>query len=121
MSDNFLLELSTAAIDPERFTVDGESYDLLGINHLSDKDEIAVTAMFSRYDRLSKALEEAPNQRKAEDVARVMRQKRLELLGRMTTCPVDVLGKLPLKSQIALMEAIGEEMDDKESGDGDSD
>jgi len=115
MSDrNVLLELSTAVVEPDVFTVDGEEYQLLGLNHLSDQDEVTVMAMYARYAKMADVLTEAPNQKKAEEVAKVMRKQRLGLLAKMTTCPVDILGKLPIKSQIALMNAIGEEMEEKD-------
>lgn len=114
MSDDktFLLELSTAVVETVKFTVDGTEYELYGLNHLAEADEVRVMALFSRFDRAQEALKEAANQKKAEDLARALRGLRLKLLSTMTSCPESVLGNLPLKGQIALMEAVAKEFED---------
>ena len=110
MSDRSpILALSTRVVEPRRFTVDDEPYDLLSLEHLGKDDEAEVMAMFARYQRLALRLRVVNSESKGREAARRMRELRERLLTKMTTMPLDVASKLPLSQQVVLLEAAEQE------------
>lgn len=106
-----LMQLTTTVAPAKTFTVDEAVYELLGMDHLSAKGEASVMAAFSRYGNMAERLEKTTDQAKAEKVALDMRNVRLEILAQMTTCPVDVLGQIPMSGQVQMMQALQTEME----------
>jgi len=117
MSEGFSLALTTAIKPPKKFTVDGEEFDLLGIDHLSAETEAEVMALFARYALLTADLENASNVMKGKEIAERMKTTRLAVLTKLTTMPKDTAAKLPLSQAVRLMEAIETEVEPGDDGD----
>jgi len=117
---DYVRELSTKVEPASKFTVDGEEYELHTFEHLSPEEEAEVTALFARHAKLSELLNEAPNVKKGKEIASRLRGSRIALLSKLTTCPEDVIEKLPMSGQAQLFEAVQEEVGDAtdESSDG---
>lgn len=113
---NRLLEISTSVVEADTFTVDDVQYELKGLVHLSPAEEVKVSAMFARYSNLNGQMGAAGTQAKAEALARQVRGVRLDLLAAMTTCPLEVIKRIPFPAQIALMEAVGEQFEAADNG-----
>ena len=111
MSEGFSLALTTAIKPTKKFTVDGEEFDLLGVDHLSPEVEAEVMALFARYGLLTSDLESTSNVMKGKEIADRMRSTRLALLAKLTTMPKDTAAKLPLSQAVKLMEAIESEVE----------
>ena len=128
MTTDPILELSTEIKPASTFTVDGVSYDLLGLAHLSAVDEADVTAQLSRFEQIGNRLDRATSDEQAKKLATELRKRRIRLIARMTTVPEDVAEKLPLEAQIKLFTAVRRELagqspaeidDDSDGGDDD--
>jgi hypothetical protein len=104
-----LFEISTEAAEPVPFAVDGELYHIHGFEFMSKAEEARTTALFSRYDRLSRRLEEAKSREDAERIAGAMYDLRMELLTTLTDLPREVAEKLPMSGQTKLMREISRE------------
>lgn len=121
MSDH-ILELTTEVEPAKTFLVDEEEYKLLGLEHLSDEDESKATAAFTRFQQIAMQLSRTKNDRQAQQLAKQLRTRRLELITMLTTIPKDVADKLPLSAQIQLFKAVqdetGEELEDDGGFDG---
>jgi len=115
---NHLLDISTQVVEADTFTVDDVQYELKGLVHLSPAEEVKVSAMFARFNSLSEQMASAGTQAKAESFARQVRDKRHELLAAMTTCPLDLIKRIPLPAQIGLMDAVGEQFEAADNGKG---
>jgi hypothetical protein len=116
MSDP-ILSLSTQLDPPETFEVDGESFDLLGLKHLSDEQEAKAQGLFARFQNISGQLEHSANDQVAQRLSKDLRKRRLDLIALMTTVPRDLVEKLPLPAQVKLFKAI---MEDFTGGDEDA-
>ena len=115
MSDP-ILSLTTQLEPPSTFEVDGETYELLGLKHLSDEQEAHATALFSRFGQISYKMETAPTDKEAERFSKDLRKRRLDLIALLTTMPRDKVETLPLPAQIELFRAVRQETG---GGDGD--
>jgi len=104
-----ILELSTTVEPAKTFTVDDESYELLGFEHLSPEDEAKATGAFTRFGQLARRLDSASNDSQAATIAKQLRTRRVDLIAMLTTIPRDVAEKLPLSAQIQLFRAVREE------------
>ena len=116
MSDP-ILSLSTQLDPPDTFEVDGESFNLLGLKHLSDEQEAEAQGLFARFQNISGQLETAANDQVAKRLSKDLRKRRLDLIALMTTVPRDLVEKLPLPAQVKLFKAI---MEDFIAGDEDA-
>jgi hypothetical protein len=117
-----VLELSTEVLPAEKLLVDGTEYDLYTFDHLSAEDEAVVTAIFSRFQSIYRALNRTNDQRKREKQAALLRTTREELIDKMTSIPKDEIKSLPVSAQGKLLNAIRENIsedaddDDLEEG-----
>lgn len=109
------LSLSTTIKEPRKFTVDGEPFQLLGLDHLSKDSETEALALFSRHQQLVMELATAGRLDKGKAIAERVKKVRLMILCKLTDMPKDVAEKLPLGEQVKLLEALMEEI----SGDDD--
>lgn len=114
-----MLTLSTRVVPARKFTVDGEEYEILGLDHLSREDEALVTARFSKYSQTAGNLSIEENLTKGTELALSLRKQRTAILTQLTTLPKDVADKLPTRPAIALIEAIQKEMEGEGTGDED--
>lgn len=117
MTSSSILSLSTQVEKPKTFTVDDIEYDLLGLAHLSATDEAEVTAFLSRFEQAGTKLDRAKSDSDAVRFAQDLRKRRIGLITKMTTIPVEIAEKLPLAEQIKLFAAVRDEL----SGDADVD
>jgi hypothetical protein len=111
MSTEFSFALKTALKPTKKFTVDGEPYDMLGVDHLSTDEEAETVALFARYGVLQAELEMEKNTSKGKAIALQMKATRITLLSKLTTVPKDVAALLPLTQQVKLLEAIQSEVE----------
>lgn len=102
----FALSLSTTLSPATKIQVDGEPFELLGVDHLSPNDEARVMALFARLGVLTAELELTSNVTKGEELAKRVKETRLNILAKLTTVPKDALAKLPLLEQVRLLGAI---------------
>lgn len=102
----FEISLSTALSPAKKFQLDGDPYDLLGIDHLSPNDEARVMALFARLGVLTAELELTSNVNRGEELAKRVKETRLNILAKLTSAPKDSLEKLPLGEQVRLLGAI---------------
>lgn len=100
------LSLSTVIKEPKKFTVDGEPYEILGIDHLSKDAETEALALFSRHQLLVQELSLADRLDRGKAIAERVKKVRLMILCKLTTMPKDVAEKLPLGEQVKLLEAL---------------
>ncbi len=107
---NIGLALSTQVAPAKKFTVDGQEYQILVVDHLSVNDEAEVTALFSRFQWLLMELEQTPNLTKGKALAEGLRRTRLQIIGKLTDLPKNVREALPLGQQALLLEAIEAEI-----------
>lgn len=110
MTEEFALQLSTTLKPPTKFTVDGQSYDLLGIDHLSPEQEAEAMALFARLGIVTDELNAESNVQKGTKKAAEVRATRVAIFTKLTTLPKEVASKLPLSAQVALLERVQEEM-----------
>ncbi len=117
-----LFDISTEVAEAIPFAVDGELYHISGWEHMSRSDEAKTTAIFAKYNRLSRMLEEAKKREEGERIAAAMYDLRMELLSSLTDLPREVAEKLPMSGQAKLMNAIaretGQTVGEDESGGG---
>jgi hypothetical protein len=113
---NIALELSTELSPPKLFTIDGEEFQILGVDHLSPDQEAQVTALFAKHSLIATDLQYERNMKKGEQLAQRLRNVRLEILSRLTTAPKETLDRLPLPGQLALLKELqtGLTADDEE-------
>lgn len=104
------LSLTTRIKPAKKFTVDGEEYQLLGIDHLSPDDENKVMALFARHSLLLAEQEGTENVTKGTAVAERVRKTRLEIICTLTDLPKSVAQALPLSGQARLLETLQEEI-----------
>jgi hypothetical protein len=109
-----LLDLSTEIEPAEKILIDGTEYDLYSFDHLSDKDEAAVTALFSRFTKIYRLMARTTNRRKEEEQARALQSARTSLIAKMTSIPRDTVQSLPVSVQGKLVKAIREEIADED-------
>lgn len=119
MTDH-LMQLSTTVAPAKTFTVDETPYELLGLDHLSPEAEAFVMGTFARYSALSEKLETVESEDKATKLALSLRTMRMNVLEKMTTCPREILEKLPISAQIQMMNALSAELSGDEEEDGDT-
>lgn len=101
-----VLELTTQVAPAPIFTVDGQEYELLGLEHLSAEDESHAAALFARFSRIARSLDVAENDQKAADLAKAMRKKRVEIISLLTTMPAALVAALKVEQQVQLLGAI---------------
>jgi hypothetical protein len=106
-----LFDLTTEVEPAQTFTVDGDEYKLLGMQHLSPDQEAKATAVFTRFQQLVRRLDRSGSDSDAERISKQLRTRRLELITMMTTIPMDVAEKLPVTAQVKLFQAIQAEGD----------
>lgn len=114
------LALSTEVAPAKKFTIDGEEYELLGTDHLSPSAEAEAMALFARHGVLQRDLDITPNVSKGKEIAERLRKCRILILSKLTTVPTETAEKLPLGAQVALLEAIQEQMEIATDDDGSS-
>lgn len=114
MTDKTMLALSTAVRPARKFTVDGDEYLILGLDHLSADDESEAMALLSRHRLLQVELEQTSNVQKGKSIAARARTCRFQIICKLTNLEREVAQKLPLSEQALLMEAIYTEMEDEE-------
>lgn len=123
MSDS-MLALSTQVKPAKKFTVDGEEYQLLGLEHISKEGEAEALALLSRHSLLMIELENTANVTKGKVVAERLRECRLRVIRALTDLPKETAETLPLHAQAQLLEAVVAEMsygDDDEETDASGD
>ena len=118
MSKGISLALSTEVAPAKIFTVDKEEFSLLGTDHLSPDSEAEAMALFARHGILQRELDSTPNVSKGKEIAERLRKCRILILTKLTTIPTETADKLPLGAQVALLEAIQEEMESATDDDG---
>lgn len=109
MSDD-VMELTTTVADPATFTVDGESYQMFTYEHLNKEQEAHVQALFRRHTRELTKLNNASDDRTAENTAGKNRQTRIDILCALTNMPPEVAEALPTPQQARLMREINSRM-----------
>lgn len=109
---DFSLALTTTLAPAKQFSVDGVGYDMLGVDHLSPDDEAETMALFARYGVLQAELDIEKNVTKGKAIAVALKATRLTLLTKLTSLPLSIAGKLPLTSQVKLLEAIQAEVEE---------
>ena len=110
MSNDFVLELSTQVVPGKQFSVDGEAYDLVNADHLSEDDEARIMGKFSLHFQIIRKLDRARNEAEARKLAKDLRRSRIELITELTSVPKDIVQKLPLTAQSSIIEAVQEEL-----------
>lgn len=122
MSDDRLavIELSTTLAPAEFFTVDGEEYHLLGLDHLSADEEARVMGLFARFRHLSDKYEETGDEAKGKEIGGALIVQRLKILTSLTDMPMDVAKKLPVSAQAKLMKKLEKDADAATGGDDDA-
>lgn len=110
MNQQYALELSTVLKEPKKFLVDGEEFNLLGIDHLTPESEAETMALFSRLNILTEELEAEANVTKGTKKAIELKETRIVLLTKLTTLNRSTAVKLPLTQQVLLLEAIQKEV-----------
>jgi hypothetical protein len=113
---DFSLALTTALKPTKKFTVDGDEFEMLGIDHLSPDDEADTVALFARLQILQGDLEVQANVTKGATIAKAMKATRETILTKLTTMPRPVASKLPLSQQVLLLEALEAEVSVEDSG-----
>lgn len=109
-TDEYLLQLSTEVEPPKIFTVDGEEYRILGLEHMGKADEARVLALFARNSKLNKRLEDDRlKTAQAEQVAAALRDTRIELLSTLTDLPKEIAERLPMSAQVKLFRFISKD------------
>lgn len=103
------LTIATDLEPTKKIKLDGTDYELLTVNHLSPQQEAAVTATFSRFQRIFEQLEVAKNDPVAEKLAADLQQYRAKLIGLMTTIPSSVVRGLRPGVQSEIVKAIRKE------------
>lgn len=120
MTDH-ILSLSTEVEPAQKFEIDGTEYDLLGVEHLSPEQEASATAKFTRFMQIARTLDRTTNERQATNLAKQLRERRIELITLVTTVPKDVAESLPIRGQLQLFQAVstslnGGEPEDQDAG-----
>ena len=110
MSNEYVLELSTQVVPGKQFTVDGEVYDLVNADWLSEDDEARIMGKFAVHFQIIRKLDRARNDAEARKLAKDLRRSRVELITELTTLPKDTVEKLPLTAQSSIIEAVQEEL-----------
>lgn len=105
-----VLDLTTQVAPTKKFTIDGEEYDLLTLEHLSPEKESLVTATFARFQRIYNRLERASNDGSAIKEASKLRHCRETLILAMTSAPADVVSELGPTAQGKILDAIQTEI-----------
>lgn len=105
-----LLALTTEIEPAKKFTIDGEEYQLYGLNHLSKKDETEALALFARHSILVARLESSPNVNRGKQLAEEVKKCRIQIITRLTNSPTEVAEQLPLGEQVKLFRAIQTEI-----------
>ncbi len=110
-TDDVLLTLSTVLDAPKHVAIDGEKYDIYGAQHVGGDKEVSLSTLFRKYIRAEiKLNDEDTTIEDVETAAREVQTIRFEILEEFTTIPRALLEKLPLPSQIQLMNTVGKEM-----------
>lgn len=117
MSDP-ILSLSTEVEPAKTFEIDGEEYELLGIEHLSPNQEAEVQGLFSRFEQVARKLALAGSDKQAELFAKQLRTRRVQLITKLTTVPDEVASKLPPSAQLQLFRAVANEFGKEDDDDG---
>lgn len=113
------LEITTTVKPAKKMKLDGEEYQLLGLDHLSPADENRVMALFSRHSLLLAEQEATANVDKGTATAARVRSTRMDIICALTDIPKDVAETIPLGGQVKLLEKLQELMNDTD-GDGES-
>lgn len=119
MSDEYALSFVTSLRPTKKIKVDGESFEILGVDHLSPDDEAEVTALFARYNVLQSELEVTSQVQKGKPLAEKVKQTRLTILSKLTTMTKEVAGKLLLTQQVELLDYLAsmtQEENDADAG-----
>lgn len=114
---NPILELSTIVAPPKEFTVNGDVFRMLGINHLSPADEATAIALFSRHTILQIEVEATKNVQTGAQKAALLRTCRLQILCKLTDMPMSLAEQLPVDQQVKLLEALQREIESADADD----
>jgi hypothetical protein len=101
-------ELATILAEPEFFTVDGEEYRLLGLDHISTEEEARVIGLFGRYNWLTKQYEAVTEDKEGAKIGALLIAQRIKILTAMTDMPTDVAKRLPPTAQLKLVEYMSD-------------
>ena len=105
-----LVALTTQVSEPEIFTVDDETYEILGLEHRSKEDEAEIFALFTQSTALQEKLEQGSfaDKEEAKQTALELRELREQILVSMTTLPLEIAEKLPISQVVVLFEHLAE-------------
>lgn len=117
---NITLALTTKLAPTRKFTVDGDEYEILGLDHLSKEDESKAVALFARHSVIATELDMTSNVEKGKELATRVRSTRLQIIATLTTLPKEIAEKLPLTEQIALITALQADQEETPEATGDT-
>lgn len=109
------LALTTKLAPTTKFTVDGEEFEILGLDHLSKDDEATVVALFARHNVLAFELDNCSDVARGENLAKRVRKTRILLITKLTTVPQETAEALPLPAQVQLLGAIQQDLNTEET------
>jgi len=115
---DYALSFTTSLSPTKKFLVDGEEFDLLGLDHLSDEEEAEVMALFARFNLLQEELAMTANVEKGKGVAAKIQTARLAIVCKLTSLTPEVAAKLSLPQVTKLMETIEAEIEAKVESEG---
>lgn len=107
------LALTTKLAPTQKFTVDGQEFEILGLDHLSKDDEATVVALFARHNVLAFELENTSDIARGENLAKRTRKTRVQLLTKLTTMPQELVEALPLPAQVKLLQALQADLNEE--------
>lgn len=105
-----LFDLSTEVATPIIFTVDEAPYQLKQIVHLSKRDEARARWLFTREHLLMErinALDPNKDEATGMTLSEELRKVRVDMILLMTTCPREVVEKIPFIGQLTILAHIG--------------
>lgn len=104
--------LTSKVEPPKKFTLDGDEFELLGVNHLTPDQEATAMALFARHGILSDEVDSTKNVLRGEELAKTLRATRLKIIHLLTTIPESRV--VPMHVQVKLLEAVRSEMEANE-------
>lgn len=112
------LSLSTSVRPAQKFTVDGNEYELYDMDHLTPEQESEVLALFARFANIAAELDATSNVLKGRELADRLRATRVSIIVVMTNVPKGTVEQLPLSQQALLVEAMQNDMEEEQGADG---
>lgn len=115
------LALTTKLAPTTKFTVDGEEFEMLGLDHLSKDAEATVVALFARHNVLAYELDGCSDLARGENLAKRVRKTRVQLLSKLTTLPLETVEALAITAQVQLLTALQQDLGTEETDAADGD